>query len=70
MLPNPVPRIGGALLIVLADPCELDPCGVLIDESDDPLTLTDLAAGGGPGGGGGSCNPWPQLLSDGDRCRD
>jgi hypothetical protein len=64
MLPNPVPSTGGALLVVLADPC-----GVLIEDSDEPLTLTDLAAGGGPGGGGGSGIPGSQLLFDGDQFR-
>lgn len=70
MLPNPVPRTGGALLEVRPESCVLDPCGVLIDDSDEPLTLTDLVVGGGPGGGGGSGIPGSQLLLDGDRFRD
>lgn len=69
MLPNPVPRTGGALLDVRAEPWVLDPCGVLIEDSDEPLTLTDLVVGGGPGGGGGSGMPGPQLLFDGDKFR-
>lgn len=66
MLPNPVPSTGGPLLVVLLE------LGVVLieDDSDEPLTLTDLAAGGGPGGGGGSGIPGSQLLFDGDRFRD
>ena len=33
-----------------------------MDDSDEPLTLTDLVVGGGPGGGGGSGIPGSQLL--------
>lgn len=65
MLPSPVPSTGGPLLVVL-----FELWVVLRDDSDEPLTLTDLAAGGGPGGGGGSGIPGSQLLFDGDRFRD
>ena len=63
MLPSPVPINGGGRARVL-----LGPCGVLAEEdSNDPLTLTDLVVGGGPGGGGGSGIPGSQPLLDGDR---
>lgn len=63
MLPRPVPINGGGRVLVLLVPCTVR----ADDDSDEPLTLTDLVVGGGPGGGGGSGIPGSQPLFDGDR---
>jgi hypothetical protein len=66
MLPSPVPINGGGRARV-----RLGPWDVLAeDDSDEPLTLTDLPAGGGPGGGGGRGIPGSQpFAGDGPRDR-
>lgn len=66
MLPKPVPINGGGRVRVRLGPW----VALAEDDSDEPLTLTDLPAGGGPGGGGGRGIPGSQpFAGDGPRER-
>lgn len=62
MLPRPVPIKGAGRALALLVPWMVR----ADDDSDEPLTLTDLPAGGGPGGGGGSGIPGSQPPFEGD----